>query len=77
MNMVVDNPDVLKTINKLAKSNKTSQNKIMEAALEKGLEIMEINENHNCEVFHKELDKISEDMKKGNRVELDVEELFG
>ena len=76
MNMVVDNPNILKIINKLAKTNKTSENKIMEEALEKGLEIMQINEEEECEIFHEELDKISADMEKGNRVEIDVEALF-
>jgi len=76
MSIVIDNPNILKIINKLAKTNKTSENKIMEEALEKGLEIMQINEEEECEIFHEELDKISADMEKGNRVEIDVEALF-
>ena len=77
MNIAVDeiNPNLLKTINKLAKINKTSESKIIEEALEKGLEIMRINEEYDCEAFGKEIDRRRARIEAGEGIEISMNEL--
>ena len=66
---------LLKHINKLAKSHKTTENEILESALEKGLEIMELNEIYDCDAFEKGLDEAREEIKAGDGVRMSVEEM--
>ena len=66
---------LLKHINKLAKINKTTENEIMESALEKGLEIMKLNEIYDCDAFEKGLDEAREEIKSGKGVRMTVDEM--
>ena len=75
MGIVVDNPNILKSISEIAKSNKTSESKIMEKALKKGIEILELEEEYDCEALAKELDDLDKEIEEGKGITVDVDKL--
>jgi len=75
MHIIVDNPNTLKVINKLAKNNNTNGNNIMEKALEKGLEIMQFEEEYDCEALVNELNELNKEIEEGKGIKLDVDNL--
>ena len=75
MSIVVDNPSILKSISEIAKNNKTSENKIVEKALKKGIEILEFEEKYDCEGLAKELDDLDKEIDEGKGITVDVDKL--
>jgi len=75
MSIVVNNPNILKSISKIAKSNKTSENQIIEKALKKGIEILELEEEYDCEALAKELDDLDREIDEGKGITVDVDKL--
>ena len=52
-----------------------NENKVLEEALKKGLELMKINEEYDCDEFGKEIDKRRGRIEAGEGIELSMDEL--
>jgi len=75
MSIVVNNPNILKSISKIAKRNKTSENQIIEKVLKKGIEILELEEEYDCEALSKELHDLNKEIDEGKGITVDVDKL--
>ena len=73
-NLKID-ADLLKTITKIAKNNNTNETNVMKEALEKGLEIMDLEEKYDCEALAEELNIRNNEIKEGKGIKVDVDKL--
>jgi hypothetical protein len=67
--------NLLKIINKIAKDSGTDEDNVMKKALEKGLEVMGIEEEYDCEVLVKELNRRNDEIESGKGVKVEVDKL--
>lgn len=73
-NLKID-ADLLKTITKIAKNNNTNETNVMKEALEKGLEIMDLEEKYDCEALAEELNRRNNEIEAGKGIKVDVDKL--
>ena len=74
MATIIINDNLFKSVSKIAKRENTTENKVINQLLAKGIEEDRINEEYDCEAFEKSLDEAREEIKSGNCFSGSVEE---